>query len=60
MTSHIPDNDQVTVLYYNLYANAHRRKVKKASLETFSFRMVEEELRFLGVPRKMAFGRRTG
>jgi len=26
LTSHIPDKGQVTVRYYGLYANAHRRK----------------------------------
>jgi len=31
-TSHIPDKGQVTVRYYGLYANAHRGKVRKASL----------------------------
>jgi hypothetical protein len=31
VTSHIPDNGQVTVRYYGLYANAHRGKVRKAS-----------------------------
>jgi hypothetical protein len=43
-TSHIPDKGQVTVRYYGLYANAHRGKVKKASL-AFPLRMVEEEPR---------------
>jgi hypothetical protein len=33
VTSHIPDKGQVMVRYYGLYANAHRGKVKKASLE---------------------------
>jgi hypothetical protein len=32
VTSHIPDKGQVMVRYYGLYANAHRGKVKKASL----------------------------
>jgi hypothetical protein len=45
VTSHIPDKGQVTVCYYGLYANAHRGKVKKASLGPFPLRMVEEELR---------------
>jgi len=45
VTSHIPDKGQVTVRYYGLYANAHRGKVKKASLGPFALRMVEEELR---------------
>jgi len=45
VTSHIPDKGQVTVRYCGLYANAHRGKVKKASLEAFPLRMVEEELR---------------
>jgi hypothetical protein len=47
VTSHIPDKGQVTVRYYGLYANAHRGKVKKASLGPFPLRMVEEELRCL-------------
>jgi hypothetical protein len=45
VTSHIPDKGQVTIRYYGLCANAHRGKVKKASLEAFPLRMVEEELR---------------
>jgi len=44
-TSHIPDKGQVTVRYYGLYANAHRGKVKKASLMPVSLGMMEEELR---------------
>jgi len=45
VTSHIPDKGQVTVRYYGLSANAHRGKVKKASLGPFPLWMVEEELR---------------
>jgi hypothetical protein len=45
VTSHIPDKGQVTVCYYGLYANAHRGKVKKVSLETLPLRMAEKELR---------------
>jgi len=45
VTSHIPDKGQVTVRYFGLYANAHRGKVKKASLGPFPLRMVEEDLR---------------
>ena len=45
VTSHIPDKGQVTVRYFGLYANAHRGKVRKASLGPFPLRMVEEELR---------------
>jgi len=45
VTSHIPDNGQVTLRYYGLYANAHRGKVKKASLGPLAFRMVEDKLR---------------
>jgi hypothetical protein len=45
VTSHIPDKGQVTVRYYGLYANAHRGKVKKASLGPLAFRMVEDNLR---------------
>jgi hypothetical protein len=47
VTSHIPDKGQVTVRYYGLYANAHRGKVKKASLAAAPLRIVEEELRRL-------------
>ena len=45
VTSHTPDKGQVTVRYYGLYANAHRGKVRKASLRAFPLRIVEEELR---------------
>jgi len=45
VTSHIPDKGQVTVRYYGLYANAHRGKVRKASLGPFPLRILEEELR---------------
>ncbi|MBM3298115.1 MAG: transposase [Candidatus Aminicenantes bacterium] len=45
VTSHIPDKGQVMVRYYGLYANAHRGKVKKASLEAAPLRIVEEEMR---------------
>ncbi len=44
-TSHIPDKGQVTVRYYGLYANAHRGKIRKASLALSPFLIVEEELR---------------
>jgi len=47
VTSHIPDKGQVMVRYYGLYANAHRGKVKKASLSPSVFRIVEAELRLL-------------
>ena len=47
VTSHIPDKGQVTVRYYGLYANAHRGKVRKASLSPSVLRIVEEELRRL-------------
>ena len=43
--SHIPDKGQVTVGYYGLYANAHRGKVKKASLMPVALGMIVEELR---------------
>ena len=45
VTSHIPDKGQVTVRYYGLYANAHRGKVRKASLGPFPLLIMEEELR---------------
>jgi hypothetical protein len=38
---------QVTVRYYDLYANASRGKIRKASLAAFPFRIVEDELRRL-------------
>ncbi len=47
VTSHIPDKGQVMVRYYGLYANAHRGKVRKARLEAFPPRIVEEEPRRL-------------
>ena len=47
ITSHIPDKGQVTVRYFGLYANAHRGKLRKASLGPFPPRIVEEELRRL-------------
>jgi len=47
VVSHIPDKGQVTVRYYGLYSNAHRGKVRKASLGPFSPRIVEEDLRRL-------------
>ena len=43
VTSHIPDKGQVTVRYYGLYANAHRGKVRKASLSPLVLRMAEQE-----------------
>ena len=45
-TSHIPDKGQVMVRYYGPYANAHRGKVKKASLST-SLRVAEEIFRHI-------------
>jgi ribosomal protein S27E len=45
VTSHIPDKGQVTVRYYRLYANAHRGKIRKASLAAFPLRIVETKLR---------------
>ncbi len=43
VTSHIPDKGQVTIRYYGLYANAHRGKVRKASVSPLVLRMVEQE-----------------
>jgi hypothetical protein len=45
VTAHIPDKGQVMVRYYGLYANAHRGKIKKASLAAFPLRIVEDMLR---------------
>lgn len=44
VTSHIPDKGQVMMRYYGLYVNAHRGKIKKASLSPSALRIVEEEL----------------
>jgi hypothetical protein len=33
------------VRYYGLYANAHRGKIKKASLAAFPLRIIEDKLR---------------
>ena len=46
VTSHIPDKGQVMVRYYGLYANAHRRKMRKEKRGD-SFRIVEDVLRRL-------------
>ena len=43
LTSHIPDKGQVTIRYYGLYANAHRGKVRKASVSPLVLRMAEQE-----------------
>jgi len=43
LTSHIPDKGQVTVLYFGLYANAHRGKVRKRHPDRQPFIIVEEE-----------------
>jgi hypothetical protein len=45
VTSHIPDKGQVTVRYYGLYANAHRGKVRKASVSPFVLRMAGEDFK---------------
>jgi len=45
VTSHIPEKGQVMVRYYGLYANAHRGKVKKASLSPSALRLVEDDLK---------------
>jgi hypothetical protein len=47
VTSHIHDKGQVTVRYYGLYANAHRGKIRKASLTAFPLSMSEDELRHI-------------
>jgi hypothetical protein len=50
VTSHIPDKGQVTVRYYGLYANAHRGKVRKASVSPFVLRMAGEDLKPVPLP----------
>ena len=45
VTFHIPDKGQVMVRYYGIYANAHRGKVKKASLSPLALRLVEDDLK---------------
>ena len=65
VTSHIPDKGQVTVRYFGLYANAHRGKVRKASLGPFPLGIVGEELRpvpsrgWAALIRKPHLGRRN-
>jgi hypothetical protein len=56
VTSHIPDKGQVLVRYFGLYANAHRGKVKKASLGPSAFRILEADPCFY--PGRPAGGRR--
>jgi hypothetical protein len=43
VTSHIPEKGQVTILYFGLYANAHRGKVRKAQPDKHRFILIEEE-----------------
>jgi len=43
VASHIPDKGQVMVRYYNLYANAHRGKVRKTNRVPVPLGMTEEE-----------------
>jgi hypothetical protein len=50
VTSHIPDKGQVTIRYYGLYANAHRRKIRKATLVPIALGWIEEQL--LPIPNK--------
>ena len=38
-----PDKGQVTIRYYGLSANAHRGKVRKASVSPLVLRMAEQE-----------------
>jgi len=45
VTSHIPDKGQVMVRYHGLYVNAHRGKIKKASLAVLPLRIIEDDLR---------------
>jgi hypothetical protein len=45
VTSHIPDEGQVMVRYYGLYASAHRGKIRKAGISPFALRMAEEDLK---------------
>ncbi len=50
VTSHIPDKDQVMIRYYGLYSNAHRGKMRKASVDPSHPLIIEEEDRH--VPSK--------
>ena len=43
VTSHIPEKGQVTILYFGLYSNAHRGKVRKAQMDKHPSIIVEEE-----------------
>ena len=53
VVSHIPDKDQVMVRYYGLYANAHRRKVRKASRVPLALGMTEEDERPISSSRRV-------
>lgn len=44
VTAYIPDKGQVMVRYYELYANAHKGKIRKAGLSPYALPMVEEDL----------------
>jgi len=43
VTSHIPEKGQVMVRYFDLYANAHRGKVRKSEGSEHKFLITEEE-----------------
>jgi hypothetical protein len=43
VVSHIPDKGRVMVRYYGLYSNAHRGKIRKASLVPVALGMIKEE-----------------
>ena len=48
VVSRIPNDGQVTVRYYGLYAIAHRGKIRKASRVPVTLRMIEEEIKVIG------------
>jgi hypothetical protein len=50
VTSHIPDKGQVTLLYYGLYSNAHRGKMRKAGVDPSHPPIIDDKVSF--VPSK--------
>jgi hypothetical protein len=45
VTSQIPDKGKVMVRYHGLYANAHRGRMRTASLNPLILQMVEDDLK---------------
>ena len=48
--SHIPEKHQVMIRYFGVYANAHRRKMRKRSVESHELNVIDKDLP--RIPRK--------